>query len=163
MSLSDDLLEGLFASSDHEENLKDSDSFYKSFSDSSMPRDIRRVRQLAAMERLQAGSELLLSRRNYGPGDFVCWKSDALKTHRVPGVNQPAYVLEVTQETQKYIERREETRDLSGSLYQALKLNVKVLVEMENGIFAEYWLPGDRLHRFFNGDLKKFVDENTSN
>ena len=163
MSLSDDLLEGPFASSDYEEDHRDSDFFYASFSDPNIPKDIRQARQLAAMERLQVGAESLLSPKDYGPGDFVVWKSGALKTHRLPGLGQPVYVLEVTEETPEYIERREERQNKSGSIYQALHLTVRVLIELDDGLFGEYWLPGDRLCRFFNGDLKKFVDENTSN
>jgi hypothetical protein len=110
--------------------------------------------------RSQDGAEYLLSPQDYGPGDFVVWKSQALKTHRFPGLGQPAYVLEVTKTTPEYVERREGGKNKSGTLYQALHLTTRVLIEMEDGMFAEFWLPGDRLRRFFDGGLKKFIDEN---
>ena len=163
MSLRDDSFVDFFSSPYRKKELQNPDSFHESFSNPDVSKDIRQARQSTAMERLQIGAESLLSPRDYGPGDFVVWKSSALKTHRAPGLDQPAYVLEVTKETPEYVERREDSKDLSGSIYQALKLNVRVLVELDTGLFAEFWLPGDRLCRFFSGDLKKFADENSLN
>ena len=162
MNLSDILLRELSEDSTPSREAKDLNTFIESFSDPNVPKEIRDARQAVAMERLQAGAESLLFPRDYGPGDFVVWKSKTLKTHRFPGLGQPAYVLEVTETTPEYVERREENKNRSGSIYQALHLTVRVLIELEDGRFVEYWLPGDRLCRFFEGDLKRFIDENRS-